>query len=222
MKGSIRPQRKIMKNISRIRFSGGLGVLTLAFQLLTPSAAPAAPDEEVATPPNMAEATPIKRQALDWAQPAAWVPDSSPATVKVTAVGEKQQALRIEAQFADPNELHWAFPMRDFDPPLDFSDFDGIAFEFTSNVAETKSTVGISLWEPDRVVYHAATLAVGDKRRVVFLFRDFAWAPWATKDPNRRLDLDKISRIQIGFYTGHPKMWLEAGSFELVKFAPAP
>ena len=213
-----------MKNIYRIRFSGGLGVLTLAFQLLITSAAQAAPDEEVATPPNMAEATPVKRQALDWIQPAAWTPASSPATVTVTAVGEKDaknQALRIEAQFTDTNEEQWAFPMRSFDPPLNFSDFDGIAFEFTSNVAETKSTVGISLWEPDRVVYHAATLAVGDKRRVVFLFRDLSWRPWASKDPNGRLDLDKISSVQIGFFTRHPKMWLEVGHFELVKFAPA-
>ncbi len=213
-----------MKNIYRIRFSGGLCVLTLAFQLLTPSAAPAAPGEGAATPPNMAEATPVKRQALDWIQPAAWVRHSSPATVTVTAVGEKDaknQALRIEAQFTDTNKEQWAFPLRSFVPPLDFSDFDGIAFEFTSNVAETRSTVGITLWEPDRVVYHASTTAAGDKRRVVFLFRDLTWRPWASKDPNGRLDLDKISSIQIGFFTQHPKMWLEAGHFELVKFAPA-
>ena len=212
-----------MKHISRTRFSGGLGVLTLAFQLLTSSAAQAAPDTEVATPPDMARATPVKRQALDWAQPATWIPDSSPGTAKVTAAGEKQQALRIEAQFTDPNEdLHWAFPMRDFAPPLNFADFDGIAFEFTSNIAETKSTVGIALWEPGRTVYIATTAAAGDKRRVVLLFRDFIWGQWSPKDPNNRLDLDKISRVQIGFYTQHPKMWLEAGSFELVKFAPTP
>ncbi|MCS6861791.1 MAG: hypothetical protein NZT92_15915 [Abditibacteriales bacterium] len=163
--------------------------------------------------------TPVQRKALDWANAAKWQPSaSSNGAVTVNAVDAN--TLRIEARFQGEGD-RWAYSMLSFDAPMDFSAFDGIAFDLKTDASDAESYVRMILTEASGAQYLTGTRISGDKRRVVFLFADMKWGGFSPPDPNHRLDLKQITTVKLGCNTPRDRMWFEAGHFELVKFADA-
>lgn len=168
---------------------------------------------------DTAALTPAQRKTLDWAHAAKWQPSASgngTVTVNVVDAG----AIRMEARFKGEGD-RWAYPILSFDAPMDFSEYDGIAFDLKTDASDADSHVRMILCEASGAQYLMGTRIYGDKRRVVFLFRDMKWGSFSPPDPNHRLDLKQITAVKLGCNTKRNWMWFEAGNFELVKFADA-
>lgn len=168
---------------------------------------------------DTAALTPTQRKALDWTNAAKWQPSASgngAVTVNVVDAG----AIRMEARFKGEGD-RWAYPILSFDAPMDFSEYDGIAFDLKTDASDADSHVRMILTEASGAQYLMGTRIYGDKRRVVFLFRDMKWGSFSPPDPNHRLDLKQITAVKLGCNTSRDAMWFEAGNFELVKFADA-
>lgn len=87
----------------------------------------------------------------------------------------------------------------EFDPPADFSHYDGIAFEYRCHVEDDSTVVRPQPIEQGGWLYHImsdwkATQAWTTRQ---FPFSDMDWASFSAADANGKLDLDKILSLRL-------------------------
>lgn len=165
--------------------------------------------------------TPIRRQALDWADAAKWVANNVSAGGQATLTVPTPGTVRIASTFTGAND-RWAYPILRLPPGTHLSGWDGIAFDLKTEAATPNSWVRMQLQEDGGSSYvSSAVIAPDGPRRVVLLFRDMQWGSFSPPDPDSRLDLNHVSTVLLGLNTPGATMAFEASHFELVKFGPA-
>jgi hypothetical protein len=163
--------------------------------------------------PNALVLTPTRRKALDWTNAAAWIPScASHGTVTVT--NPAQGIVRFETLFKGVGD-RWVYPVFHFDKPQDFTGFDGIAFDLTS---DQDGTIFMMFLEPNGATYMTGMSVHPGKKHMLLLFRDMGWLPITPKDANNHFNLEKIAEIKLGTHTPQIQITYSAENFELVKF----
>ncbi|MCE5216339.1 hypothetical protein LLH03_04815 [bacterium] len=160
------------------------------------------------------------RETLDLklGDPKRWVVNVA-GNGKQEIVAGSEGGIRSTISFAGPGD-RWCYPQAKFDPPADFSHYDGIAFEYRCHGDDDSTVVRPQLIEQGGSLYHImsdwkATQAWTTRQ---FPFSDTEWASFSAADANGKLDLDKIVSLRLGLNTTKDKVWLEVRNVRLIKF----
>ncbi|MFB3896846.1 MAG: hypothetical protein ACE14V_11160 [bacterium] len=165
---------------------------------------------------DLAELAPVARKPLNWGDAAKWQSNvSDNGMVKIEP--SFPDTIRITSQFTTSGD-RWAYPVLNFDPPVDLSGYDGIMFEMEGDHEVANILTGLMLVEPNGAQYLKQTPLLFGKQKLVFLFKDMHWGSFSTVDDNLHLDLNRISAVKLGLNTNRNEAHFEAGKFELVKF----
>ena len=124
----------------------------------------------------------------------------------------------LKAKFDKAGD-RWCYATSSFDTPKDFSQFNAVSFEVRCSRDDDKSIVRFMVGEPNGSRYYTegGKPATADWQRVTFAFKDMGWGAFSSPDPNGKLDLDKVSHIEIGFNTPADDMTMEVRNLRLVK-----
>jgi hypothetical protein len=138
---------------------------------------------------------------------------------KQEIVAGPEGGIRSNLSFAGPGD-RWCYPQVKFDPPADFSHYDGIAFEYRCHGDDGSTVVRPQLIEQGGSLYHImsdwkATQAWTTRQ---FPFSDMEWASFSAADANGKLDLGRIVSLRLGLNTTKDKVWLEVRNVRLIKF----
>ncbi|MFQ6096309.1 MAG: hypothetical protein ACE5O2_01185 [Armatimonadota bacterium] len=167
---------------------------------------------------DLSAVQPGESKALGLNEPSAW-------TLAISGNGEVAKrpsddgGVAFDVKFTGPGD-RWCYPYARFEPPVDFSRFDGIAFAYRCNIEDADTRVRLQLVESGGPAYltAAGVEARHEWRRVVFPFDELVWGAFSAQDPNRRLDLGQISAIRIGVNTRNEAVTLEVRDVTLVRF----
>ncbi|MHB1456431.1 MAG: glycoside hydrolase 5 family protein [Armatimonadota bacterium] len=159
---------------------------------------------------------PAQVKALDWTDPERWQKSTSEnGSVSIGKSGDGGLAFNVK--FTGPGD-RWAYPGILFDQPVNFSGYDGIAFNLKTSVDEPGTDIGLMLVEQNGAHYLGATKAIKIKNRVVILFKDMVPLSFMFVDPNGKLDLDKIIGVKFGCNSNKDIIDIDFENPELVKF----
>ena len=121
-------------------------------------------------------------------------------------------------QFVAPGD-RWVYPVARFDPPRDFSQWAGIAFEYRCHDNDGSTSVSMQVYEPNGSGYLGSVgVAKKDWTPATCAFEDMTWGSYSPADPNGKLDLDKIATLMIGMNTPKDDVLLEVRNMRLVRF----
>jgi len=121
---------------------------------------------------------------------------------------QEEGCVRFDISFHAAGD-RWAYPLVAFDPPHDFSRYQGIRFEYRCEAARAETTVRLQVVEEGGAHYLCEPLPTTTEwRPVVLCFSDLDWGSFSRPDMNGRLDLDKISMLLIGLNTSLDKATL--------------
>jgi hypothetical protein len=163
-----------------------------------------------------ASLTPIAEQPLDLS------PDVWTTSVSGNGKAEHRQgeggAFVLIGRFDKPGD-RWCYATQSFAVPRDFRNFSGVSFEVRSSADDLNSRVRFMVAEPNGARYFTEAGAPASKQwqKLVFTFSDMVWGAFSSPDPKGKLDLDKISHIEVGFNTPLDDMTLEVRDLKLVK-----
>lgn len=124
----------------------------------------------------------------------------------------------LTARYHQPGD-RWCYSTLAFDPPSSFAGYDGVSFEVKASANDESTRIRFMVGEPNGARYYTpdGAPARADWQRVVFLFRDLQWGSFSSPDDNGRLDLNRVSRIELGSNTARDEMTLEFRHLRLVK-----
>lgn len=165
---------------------------------------------------NTADIKPVESLALDWAGDSTrWeVETSNDCALKLS--NPEPNTLHYDVTFTGRGD-RWLYPILQFNKTLDFSDYDGIAFDL--NVPEEKSGIfRLMIIETSGAHYIASTIPAAGKKHVVFFFRNLERLDHMGADPNGRFDPDSVAKIKFGCNASREKFTFDISNFELVKF----
>jgi hypothetical protein len=166
--------------------------------------------------PSVSAFMAVESKPLAWAEASRWRPEASP-NGSVTVTADDSRHLLFEARFSGEGD-RWAYPVLQFDPPVDLSGCDGVVMDFEPLEADL-SGLHLLMVEPNGAHYLiGATMLGGDERQVAFLFDDAELLGFIAPDPDGRLDLDRIAAVKLGCNTPRDVFSFKAGRFRLVKF----
>ncbi len=161
--------------------------------------------------------TPAISKPMDWTNAELWKPDvSTNGTLKITNL--EPGTIKIDTKFSGEGD-YWAYPVLEFDKPMDMSAYDGIVFDLNVPIESYASKIRIMLKETDGG-YYAGTIIPLDhgKSKNLFRFVDlehyYYWGP----DPDQKFDPSSISKVVLGADVGRDYFEFECSNFELVKF----
>ena len=167
---------------------------------------------------DVAGMEPSRRQALELDDPDLWSRNiCAGGTVDIGAGEEGGVVFDITFQGpADP----WCYPTVSFEPTADWSDYQGLAYEYRFDVEEESTTTRTQIAEEGGSAYMCgAQPSRTEWTRVVALFGDLVWGTHSPADDNNKLDADRITRAMIGCNTKKlEKFRLEVRDVELVAF----
>jgi hypothetical protein len=123
----------------------------------------------------------------------------------------------LKARFDRPGD-RWCYSTCTFDGVKDFSKFDAVSFEVRCSRDDDKSVVRFMVGEPNAARYYTegGVHATADWQRVTFAFKDMGWGAFSPPDPDGKLDLDKVSHIEVGFNTPGNDLTMEVRNLRLV------
>ncbi len=166
---------------------------------------------------DLARVKPSKELGLGLDEPARWQRNISGNGTMEIAAG-KEGGVRFEATFTAPGD-RWCYPRADFGRAMDFSPWQGIAFEYRCQTDDEAMAVRLQLIEPNGSCYLTGTGWKAKKAwtRATAAFSDLAWGSYSPKDPNGALDLKAVRSLMIGLNTPRDKAWLEVRNVKLVR-----
>ncbi len=166
---------------------------------------------------DLARVKPTKELGLGLDEPGKWQKNISGNGTMEIAAG-KEGGVRFEATFTASGD-RWCYPRADFGRAMDFSAYQGIAFEFRCHADDEATTVRLQLIEPNGACYLTATgwKARKDWTRATAAFADLAWGSYSPKDPNGALDLKAVRALMIGLNTPRDAAWLEVRGVKVVR-----
>lgn len=140
---------------------------------------------------------------------------SGNGTMKVSQAGE---AVRFDVHFTAAGD-RWYYPYVTFDPPADFSQYQGVSFEYRCNAAAGNSTVRLQLYEAGGAGYLCAPLpSQTEWRTTAVRFAELEWGSFSPVDANGSFDPQAIKTLMIGGNTPGDSVWLEVRNVKLVKW----
>ncbi|MBM4042903.1 MAG: hypothetical protein FJ290_30810, partial [Planctomycetes bacterium] len=168
---------------------------------------------------DLARVKPTKELGLGLDDPARWQKNVSGNGTMEIAPG-KEGGARFDAKFTAPGD-RWCYPKADFGRAMDFSAYQGIAFEYRCHADDEAMAVRLQLIEPNGSCYLTGTGWKAKKAwtRATAAFADLAWGSYSPKDPNGRLDLKAVRALMIGLNTPRDAAWLEVRGVRLVRLA---
>lgn len=124
----------------------------------------------------------------------------------------------LAARYHQPGD-RWCYSTLAFDPPSSFAGYDGVSFEVKASASDESTRIRFMVGEPNGARYYTpeGAPARADWQRVVFLFRDLQWGSFSSPDDNGRLDLNRVSHIELGSNTARDEMTLQFRHLRLVK-----
>jgi len=160
--------------------------------------------------------TPTASKDLELNEPGKWRSNiSGNGSMETTAGAEG--GVHFEVKFTGPGD-RWCYPMVPFDPPADFSQYDGISFDFRC-APEDKMSVRLQVTESPASNYlNEACQGSSEWRTVSCMFRNMGWGSFSPPDANGKLDTDAIRNLLIGLNTGEDAVWLEVRNVQLVRY----
>jgi len=163
-----------------------------------------------------ADIEPATSLALDWTNDASrWVVVAS-SECQLKLSNPQTGTLHYDATFTGRGD-RWLYPVLQFDKTLDFSDYDGIAFDL--NVPEEKSGIfRLMIVETSGAHYIASTTPAAGKKHVVFYFKNLERLDHMGADSNGRFDPDSVAKITFGCNAWRESLTFDISNFELVKF----
>ncbi len=162
--------------------------------------------------------TPKAEKPLDWSDASRWKPACSP-NGKVTVTNSAPGVLKFDVLFSGTGD-RWAYPEFKLDSGLDLTGYDGISFTMKTSVNDSGPVINMMLVENDGNVsphYMTGTHPYGDTRRVVLLFRDMQPLTFMGEDPNRKLDLNKLTTVKMGCNMYRDDLSFEISDIKAVK-----
>ncbi len=165
--------------------------------------------------PSRVEPASTRDLGLD--DPAAWAKN-------ITGLGSMDIApatdggVRFDIRFTAPGDW-WCYPRVAFDPPQDWSAYDGLQFEYRCHGDDGETLVRVQVVESGGSAYltGAGWPAKGAWTRAASLFGDLGWGSHSQPDPNRKLDTDQIATLMIGLNTKRAAPWLAVRNIRLFK-----
>ncbi|MEI6500205.1 MAG: hypothetical protein WCP21_04165, partial [Armatimonadota bacterium] len=160
---------------------------------------------------------PTETLDLKFNDPAKWTSNiSDNGTMQLTVA--EGGGVRTEATFTQPGD-RWCYPFLRLEPPLDFSKFQGVAFDYRCGAAGDHVTARLQLYEPGGASYLPGALTCAKEwTRAVVRFEDLQWGAFSPVDANAKFDPQAISRLMVGLNTSEDKAWLEVRNLQLVKW----
>ena len=160
---------------------------------------------------------PARCQPLELDDPSRWqarIPDDNgTATIRPTGA---RHGFRIVTRFDAPGPRQVDLIAR-FDPPADFSAFDGLRFNLTPLPKRLDITSSLGLTDQAGACWQVNVLTSPDQPCLV-LFQDLKWEWWST--PTASLDLRHIAELQLHCSSAsrENKLTMEIDGFEAIKF----
>jgi len=166
---------------------------------------------------DLAKITPVRHEALDWANDASRWKREAAQGCALSLTNSTPGTLRFDAKFAD-NIDRWAYPVLQFNKPVDMSHYEGLAFDLNVPEESNASLVRVMFVETSGAHYIGTTVPTAGKRRIVFMFRNLERLDHMGIDPNGHFDPDAIAAVKLGCNAGRNYLVFEASNFELVSF----
>ena len=156
-------------------------------------------------------------QDLKLNDPTQWTSNiSGNGTMQLSAA--EGGGVRTEATYTQPGD-RWCYPFVTLEPPLDFSKFQGVAFEYRCGAQGDNVTARLQLYEPGGSSYLPGALkAAKDWTRTVVRFEDLQWGAFSPVDPDAKFDPQAVARVMVGLNTPEDKAWLEIRNLQLVRW----
>lgn len=111
----------------------------------------------------------------------------------------------------------WVYPILRFAPALDLSPYDGIAMDVSVSAPPPDTVANLMLNVPGGATYVAQVPAAKTPSRIVVLFKDLDWAGFSHPDPAGRLDLRKVTGLQLGANTKADAVTIDVSNVEAVQ-----
>lgn len=160
---------------------------------------------------------PTRALDLGLEDPAKWQTNVSGNGTMETVAGA-EGGVRFNVRFTAQGD-RWCYPRVDFDPPADFSAYDGISFEYRCGPDPAKVTPRIQVTESPGSNYLTDAFAgSGEWRKQAYLFRNMSWGSFSPPDPNGKLDTDAILHLLVGLNTSVDDVWLEVRNVQMVRY----
>jgi hypothetical protein len=166
---------------------------------------------------DLSRVKPTKALGLDLDDPARWRKNiSGNGTMEIRPV--PGGGVHFDIQFTGPGD-RWCYPTVNLSRPRDFSNYQGISFEYRCHADDDKTLVRLQVIEPQGSHYFTMGGWKANKAwtRAACLFEDLAWGSYSPKDPNGRLDTRAIRSLMIGLNTPRETVWLEVRNAQLVR-----
>lgn len=161
---------------------------------------------------------PYERKALGWTKSTdQWIPMASDnCTLKLS--NPEPDVLRIDTKFEGAGD-QWAYPVMDFDKPMDMSGYDAVSFDLNVPEESYSSKINLVFVQPDGSAY-AATIVPIDPGKHHMLFRLSDLQPYGkgTENAGGHLDPRAVSEIKLGCDVGRGYFVFDTTNFELIKF----
>lgn len=166
---------------------------------------------------DVTQSEPVRRLEIGLADVGRWLPGvSGNGTATVEATGEG--AIAFIARFTAPGD-RWCYPQAWFEEVQDWSEYDGLAFEYRFDTDDKGTTCRAQFIEASGAHYVSEGWeAATDWRRAVCLFARASWGSFSPADPSGMLDRDRITGILIGLNTALDNVRLEVRNVELVGY----
>lgn len=140
-----------------------------------------------------------RRERLPISDLPTWRPNV-PGYGEMTMDAASDGAWRLNARFGEGDR--WVYPFFELSDEVQMSRFSAMVVRGRSFLP---ATVRVFLWEGDRSVGYMTPNSVipadGEWHTAEIRFEDLVFCDATTPDANRRLDLDQVERISIGFNT---------------------
>ncbi|MBU0611669.1 MAG: hypothetical protein KKI08_27575, partial [Armatimonadetes bacterium] len=128
------------------------------------------------------------------------------------------EGVRFDIHFTAPGD-RWCYPRVEFDPPRDFSPWQGLAFDYRCHAAAPKTTVRLQVIEAGGSNYLCGPMpSTAEWKTATLRFADLAWGSFSPPDADGKLDLDAIKGLMIGGNTPENDIWLEIRHVRLVRW----
>ena len=150
---------------------------------------------------------------LELDSPAGWLNNVSANGALHSAAGP-EGGVRFEVRFREPGD-NWAYPERRLDPPLDFSEFNALQFEYRTTI-DHADVVRLVLGDATGASFTAPGFpATRAWQTATVLFEDLF--PFEKLAPASRLDLTRIARLLIGINATTPSAAVEIRNIRAVR-----
>lgn len=161
----------------------------------------------------------VASKSLDLGDPTLWTPNIS-GNGHMELSAPEPGVVRSSIHFTGPGD-RWCYPQAKFDPPRDFSEWQGLEYEYRCPEGSLDAAVRTQVVEVGGASYLDGGQNVKREwTRVRLAFDELGWGPFSAADLNGRFDTQAIGTLMIGLNTPMDELTLDVRNIRLVRFTP--